>query len=225
MRKIIVAAIAALTLGMASSAYAQVNGSTNSGATATAIGGGTTVVMPGPGSGLGGTGALAVPTGIGGAQWVMGQTTGGNNVTSYDACLKNAQLTVLFAAVAVPLEISHCWELRDMDAMAKFPPGSIQYEHGCRDSSWLNTDWETGTMKCTANQKKLAKSNPGDPRAQRFVATPVVAAGMTNSMQSPPPTVVPVAPTNQVSEIPVQPVQAKDLPRCKGPNDQSRCAG
>jgi hypothetical protein len=225
-RKIIVAAIAALTLGMASSAYAQTTtGTTSSGATATAIGGGTTVVMPNGAGGAFGTGAVAVPTGIGGAQWVMGQTTGGNNVTSYDACLKNAQLTVLFAAVAVPLEISHCWELRDMDAMAKFPPGSIQYEHGCRDSSWLNTDWETGTMKCTANQKKLAKSNPNDPRAQRFVATPVVAAGMNVApMQSPPPTVVPVAPT--MSEAPAPTVyQARDLPRCKGPNDQSRCAG
>jgi hypothetical protein len=181
--------------------HAQVTSSlgTNSSAGAMAVNGGTTVVIPGVGPVTGGPSG----GGIGNATWVMGQTTGGNNVTSYDACLKNAQLTVLFAAVAIPLEISHCWELRDMEHMAKFPPGSLQYEHGCRDSSWLNTDWVSGTMACTANKAKLAKMNKDDPRAQQVRATPVVMPGMQMNSTSPPPTVVPVSNTNQsISQAP-----------------------
>ena len=197
-KSIIFAAVAALTVGLSQVGHAQ-TAATNSGATSTAgagaiAGGGVgigTLVLPGTN--------VAAPN-VGGVQtvWTMGQTTGGNSVTSYDACLKNAQLTVLFAAVAVPLEISHCWELRDMDAMAKFPPGSIQYEHGCRDSSWLNTDWVSGTMACTANKAKLAKSQPNDPRARSVVAVPVVSTNMGNPVPNgPSPTVVPVAATNQ----------------------------
>ena len=95
--------------------------------------------------------------------------------------------------------------------MAKFPPGSIQYEHGCRDSAWQQTDWDTGTMKCTANQAKLRKSNPSDPRVQPFVATPVVMPGMNAVPASAPPTVVPVNGTNrQVSEV----VEPKTYPLC-----------
>lgn len=205
---ITLAAAAALTLGWSQVGHAQVTGTTSSGATATATSGGLN--LP-PGSVLTTGGAAPagtipatqyVHTTVGGTTWTLGGTTGGNSVTSYDACLKNAQLTVLFAAVAVPLEISHCWELRDMDAMAKFPPGSIQYEHGCRDSSWLNTDWVSGTMACTANKAKLAKSNPSDPRAMQVQAVPVVSTQMSPSVPAgPPPTVVPVKQMSEATPV------------------------
>ena len=176
------------------------------------------IVMPG---GIVSTGTVPntpnpqyVHTTVGGTTWTLGQTTGGNSVTSYDACLKNAQLTVLFAAVSVPLEIQHCWELRDMDAMAKFPPGSIQYEHGCHDSAWLKTDWDSGTMACVANRAKLAKVSPNDPRSAPRQGVPVVSTNMSPTVPaSPPPTMVPVAPTNrQVSEN----VQLREYPLCGG---------
>lgn len=141
-----------------------------------------------------------------GTVWNMGQTTGGNAITSYDACLKYLNLTGLFVNVGVPLEISHCWALRDMDAMAKFPPGSLQYEHGCADSAWAKTDWDTGTMACTINKTRLRRNDPNDPRAATTRYVPVVQAGHGANTQAMmvPPTVVPVTPTN----APVGPLPA-----------------
>jgi len=204
MRKLIVAAIAALTLGMATSAMAQVTGTTASSAGAQAIanpGSIGTINMPGAGNTAPNFGTLN--TNASGTVWTLGQTAS-IATTSYDACLKNFSVVGLFVGLGIPFEISHCWELRDMDAMAKYPPGSVQYEHGCRDSSWLNTDWVSGQMKCTANQAKLRKTNPNDSRVQPFVAVPVASTNMGgNNMQGPPPTVVPVSKTNQLSEAPV----------------------
>lgn len=113
-----------------------------------------------------------------------------------------------------------------MEAMAKFPPGSIQYEHGCRDSSWLNTDWVSGQMRCTANQAKLRKTSPNDPRVQAYVAVPVVQGGMVSSTvpSAPPPTVVPVSGTNKsVSQAPAAVDYSRKCNRALGITDQ--CTG
>lgn len=152
-----------------------------------------TLIVPGASNGGGGVGTV----------WTWGIAPAANAATSYDACLKNVGISAIAGAISIPLEISHCWELRDMEAMAKFPPGSVQYEHGCRDSSWLNTDWVSGIMACTANKAKLAKTKPADPRAQQVQAVPVVVPGMTVTgvNSSPPPTVVPVNKGTQMSEV------------------------
>lgn len=192
------AAIAALFLGWSQPGHSQ-TATTQSGATsgagAQAIAGGSmgigTLVVPGNTGGVGGVQTL----------WTLGIAPPASAATSYDACLKNVGISAIAGALSIPLEISHCWELRDMEAMAKFPPGSVQYEHGCRDSSWLNTDWVSGTMACTSNKAKLAKTNPNDPRARPVAATPVVMPGMTVTGGSPPPTVVPVNNSTQMSEV------------------------
>lgn len=153
-------------------------------------------MLPGVGVGSGGVngGGIGNPQTI----WTLGIAPSISS-TSYDACLKNFSVSAIAGGINIPLEISHCWELRDMDAMAKFPPGSIQYEHGCRDSSWLATDWASGTIACSANKQKLAKTAPSDPRAQPMAATPVVFASMNQPAvpNAPPPTVVPVNKTDR----------------------------
>jgi hypothetical protein len=219
----IVALSALLAIGLSATAQAQTTITGQTGSSATAI-----VVAPGAGNGTGNGG---LPNGVGylntnqtGTVWTLGIAPPATAATSYDACLKNIGISAIAGAISIPLEISHCWALRDMDAMAKFPPGSIQYEHGCRDSAWLNTDWVSGTLACTANKAKLAKQNPNDPRAAQVVAIPVVQAGHGKTVPNGvPPTVVPVTATNaQPSLSQVVPGPAS-LPRCKGPNDQSRC--
>ena len=201
-------AITALALCWSQPGHSQTSTTTAgsaSGSTANAMVGGSmgigTLVVPGTQTG-GGVGTV----------WTWGIAPAANAATSYDACLKNVGISAIAGAISIPLEISHCWELRDMEAMAKFPPGSVQYEHGCRDSSWLNTDWVSGIMACTANKAKLAKTNKNDPRAQQVQAVPVVMPGMTVSgvNASPPPTVVPVNNSTQMSEV----TQPRTYPLC-----------
>lgn len=178
---------AALALGVIGAAQAQTGTLTSaSGSSAGAVLQQQNII-PGGGGG----------SSVGGTVWTMGQTTGGNNVTSYDACLKYINATGLFVNIGIPLEIAHCWALRSMDAMAKFPPGSIQYEYGCQDSNWAKVDWDTGTVACTSNKARMRKENPADPRGQAMAYVPVVQAGHganTGSIvamnQPAPPTVV-----------------------------------
>lgn len=223
MKRITIAAVAALTLGWSQVSHAQTaatNSGASAGAGAQAIAGGNT-----------GIGTLVVPgnTGVGGNSgpfWTLGIAPAISSV-SYDACLKNFSVSAIAGGINIPLEISHCWALRDMDAMAKFPPGSIQYEHGCLDSNWLKTDWSSGTMACTENLAKLAKSNPNDPRLQRWNAArvPVVSTNMnpTGVPNALPPTVVPVNATNKsISQAPAVDYSRK-CNRALGINDQ--CSG
>lgn len=206
---------AALVAGLAFGANAQTTTSSMAGAGASATLNQINVV---PGSG-GGGGVGYLNTNQSGTLWVLGNSPS-MAAQSYDACLKNLSVSFI-GGVNIPLEIAVCWNLRMMDAMAKYPPGSNQYEMGCLDSNWLKTDWSTGTMKCTAN---IAKLPPNDARRVAYQGIPVVHAGVGGStvpQNIVPPTGVMVAPTNAPS-ISAEPSR-QTLPRCKGPNDQSQC--
>lgn len=193
MRRIILAVALTLSAGAAS---AQTNLLSGSQSGALAVAGTTNLVVPG-GSGGNGTGTL----------YNLG-TTGGNSVVNYDACLKNFSLTGWIANVNVPIEIQKCWLMRQSDTMAKFPPGTPQYEHNCKSSDWLDTDWRTGIMACTENKERLARKDPNDPRTRPLAYNiPAIQYASAMPMAPVPPTVVPVAPTNApVSAVP--PAQA-----------------
>lgn len=177
MKTIIFAAITALSLGLTSVGHAQVTSGSSSGAGAAAIAyGATNIIVPGSGPAAqaaiqySNLGTLANP------QALVGQTTGGNAVTSYDACNGAYNYTLGPGSVSGTKEIKRCWSMREAEFMAKNPPGTWGYEHQCNNSDeFLNTDWSTGTIACTLNQAKLAKSKPNDPRLQ---AKPVVVASV-----------------------------------------------
>lgn len=206
MKKVtIFAAVAALALGFTSAGHAQVtSATTSSGATGTAgasANGIGVVNLPGNG---GGAAYGTLNTYQSGVSWTLGIAPS-MNATQYDACTKYFSLSAIAGGINVPLEIDMCWKMRQMDAMAKYPPGSNQYELGCADSGWLKMDWVTGTMACTENKAKLAKSNPNDQRATPTRGVPVVSTNTGGSILPPPapPTGAPVPASNrQVSEAP-----------------------
>jgi hypothetical protein len=167
---------AAMVLGlMSATANAQTTTQTSaSGASAGAVSN-INLIQPGVNTnGNGGVGYLN--TNVSGVVWTLGNTPSMAS-QSYDACLKNLSIAGPGAGINIPLEIAVCWNLRMMDAMAKYPPGSNQYEMGCLDSNWQKVDWDTGTLACSANKTKLARTNPNDPRAMPVRGTPVVVAG------------------------------------------------
>lgn len=221
----IITLTALLTVGLAASAHAQTTTSSQAGAGAVATVNQVNVV---PGSGGGGGGGVGyLNTNVTGTQWILGGTPS-MNTTQYDACTKYITGSAILGGLSIPLEIDMCWKMRQMDAMAKYPPGSVQYNLGCADSDWLKNDWETGTMACVANKAKLAKANPNDPRSVNTQAVPVVAVtgpGVPGRSvpNAPPPNGVNIpAPNAQPSMSQVVPGPTT-LPRCKGPTDQSRC--
>lgn len=236
MKKIhIAAAAAALLLGLSQASHAQ-TASTASGATAGAgafaSAGGTTInTGGGNGGGFGTNGVGYLNTNASGTIWTLGGTPS-VNTTQYDACTKYVSGSAILAGVSIPLEIDMCWKMRQADAIAKYPPGSVQYNLLCADSDIQRNDWDTGQMACTANKAKLRKSNPNDPRGVAVAAVPVVAVGgygvgsnLNPVPNAPPPTVVPV-PVAPVNTSMADPLPGREnLPRCKGPNDQSRCYG
>lgn len=218
MKTLLLAAAFALGIMTIGNVQAQTTTQTSAaGASAGAISN-LTLVQPGAGSGSGG-GVGYLNTNQSGTLWVLGNSPS-MSAQSYDACLKNLSVSFI-GGVNIPLEIAVCWNLRMMDAMAKFPPGSNQYEFGCLDSNWQKVDWATGTMKCTANIAKLSKD---DPRRVAVQGIPVVQAGVGGSIVPQnvvPPTGVAIPATNapNLSTAP----GPRTLPRCKGPNDQSQC--
>lgn len=176
MKTIIFAAITALSLGLTSVGHAQVTSGSSSGAGAAAIAyGATNIIVPGSGPAAqaaiqySNLGTLANP------QALVGQTTGGNAVTSYDACNGAYNYTLGPGSVSGTKEIKRCWSMREGEYAAKFPPGTLQYEHQCNNSDeFLNTDWTSGLVACSLNKAKLAKTSPNDKRLQ--TQAPMVVA-------------------------------------------------
>lgn len=231
----IAAAVAALLLGLSQASHAQ-TATTASGATAgagaQAIAGGTTInTGSANGGGFGANGVGYLNTTTSGTVWTLGGTPS-VNTTQYDACTKYISGSAILAGLSVPLEVDMCWKMRQADAIAKYPPGSVQYNLLCADSDIRRNDWDTGQMACTANKAALRKIKPNDPRGVDVTAIPVVAVGgyavgsnLNPVPNAPPATVVPVpvAPVNQSMAEPLP--GRENLPRCKGMNDQSRCYG
>lgn len=168
------------------------------------------LIQPGAGvTGNGGVGFLT--TNNSGTQWILGGTPS-MNTTQYDACTKYITASAILGGVSIPLEIDTCWKMRQADAIAKYPPGSVQYNLLCADSGILQNDWDTGTMKCTANQVKLRKSNPNDPRTAAYQGVPVVAVSGPGINAVPAPTENRAPPGGAQQAAPT--FKAEALPRC-----------
>jgi hypothetical protein len=218
MRKLLLAGVVMASVFGISEANAQITA--GAGAVSDSFAGVSNVIVNGQPGGGGGGGVGYLQQNVSGVVWTLGNTPSMAS-QSYDACLKNLSVAGPGAGINIPLEIAVCWNLRMMDAMAKYPPGSNQYEMGCLDSNWLKTDWNTNTMRCTENIKKLPAN---DPRRVTHTGTPVVLAGhgAVVPQNTVPPTGVAVPATN--APIAAAPLPSpRNLPRCKGPNDQSQC--
>lgn len=223
-KAITIAALAALSLGWSHTGHAQI---ATTASQATGIAGAGAIAGGGTSTGIG---TLNVGGNGGGSQpgyaninttgtvWTLGGTPS-MNTTQYDACTKYFSASAILAGISVPLEIDMCWKMRQADAIAKYPPGSVQYNLLCADSGILRNDWDTGQMACTANKAALRKSNPNDSRGIATTAVPVVAVGgygVGQNLQpvpnAVPPTVVPVpvAPVNRAQAPAVVPVQTAE---------------
>lgn len=205
--------IGALVALISSSAWAQTTTQTSaSGASAGAVSN-INLIQPGNGGGSGnGSGVGYLNTNNSGTQWILGGTPS-MNTTQYDACTKYISASALLGGVSIPLEIDTCWKMRQADAIAKYPPGSVQYNLLCADSGILQNDWDTGTMKCTANQAKLRKANPNDPRTAAYQGVPVVAVSGPGINAVPSPNATAPA-GGAAKDAPTFTTQAAPLPRC-----------
>lgn len=162
------AAIAALATGWSQVSHAQ---TLTTGSTATGVGVATAanIIMPGAGAAVpvaaqySNLGTLANP------QFVMGQSTGGNQVNTVDACLKPYNWTLGPGTISGAGVIKMCWAPRMAEAIKINPPGSPGYEMLCTPDEatgnmFLDYDWRSGTIGCQDNKAKLAKTNPNDSR-------------------------------------------------------------
>lgn len=211
---ITIAALAALSLGWSQVSHAQ---TATTASQATGIAGAGAIAGGGVGIGtlnVGGAGGGGSQPGYAninttGTIWTLGGTPS-MNTTQYDACTKYISASAILGGVSVPLEIGVCWDMRIADSIAKYPPGSVQYNLLCNDSGVLRNDWDTGTMACTNNKAKLRKSSPNDPRGIATTAVPVVAVGGYGVGQNLQP--VPNAPPPTVVPVPVTPVNRAQVP-------------
>lgn len=196
--------IAALSLGMLSlGAQAQTTTQTSaSGASAGAVSN-INLIQPGSGgNGNPGVGYLNQNLNNSGMIWTLNTPSMG--ATQYDACTKYFTIAGPGAGLGIPLEIEQCWSMRMADAIAKYPPGSVQYNLLCKDSNVRQNDWDTNTMKCTQNIARLPKT---DPRSAGYVGVPVVAVN-ANPLPAPAP------PGGAAQAAPTFANGAAPLPRC-----------
>lgn len=197
---------AALIAGISFAANAQTTTSSSAGAGAAAVLTQYNVIPGGSGSG---NGTLNQNLNTSGTVWTLGGTPSIMS-NQYDACTKYISASAILAGISVPLEIEQCWSMRMADSIAKYPPGSVQYNLLCNDSNVLRNDWETNTMKCTKNIARLPKD---DPRRVGYTGVPVVAVNQVTPS-------VPAAPAGpqglplQGTNAPVAAVPPAQLPRC-----------
>jgi hypothetical protein len=200
---------AAMVLGFSVAAHAQTT--TTSGAAA----GAASVlnqynIIPGGNTGNG-SGTQTLNTNTTGTVWQLGGTPS-MMTTQYDACTKYISASAILAGLSVPLEIEQCWSMRMADSIAKYPPGSVQYNLLCNDSNVLRNDWETNTMKCTKNIARLPKD---DVRRVGYTGIPVVAVNQGPTAAVPAQVVGPQGLPLQATNAPVNAVPAATpLPRC-----------
>lgn len=168
---------AALTLAAVPAAYAQ-NSATGSAMQGQGM---MNTISVGVATGGPASGAVAAASTLGtlaNPQAIVGQTTGGNSVSTVDACLKPYNYTLGPGAITGAEVIKLCWALRIQQAIATIPPGSPGYEALCTpdsatDNMFLEWDWRSGRMGCADNRAKLAKANASDPRLGVSTPAPV----------------------------------------------------
>lgn len=140
------------------------------------------------------------------SSWIFGGTPS-MGATSYDACTQYFSLSALVAGINIPIDKLVCWDIRVVNEVAKFPPGTLQYAVLCVNSRTLTMiDWETGIMGCTGNKAKLADSDVRKHMTRYstvvFHAQGTQIQNQQVPLQTAPPTGAPVAAPTFSSQAP-----------------------
>lgn len=179
MKVFVAAAVAALVLG-AAQGHAQVTAGSaaTSGSTSGAMAGiVANVVVPGSGGA-----AAAAASSLGtfaNPQWIMGQSTIGPAVTSYDACSRSRSGSILSIGAGWTQTDDDCARQRQAEFLRQMGAVAEAYEVMCGIKAVASADWNTGRMLCRNNQierdRQTAAQAPPTPIVTASSAAPVAA--------------------------------------------------
>lgn len=120
------------------------------------------VVVPGGGGASSSSSASSALGTLANPQWIMGQSTVGPSVTSYDACTRTRSGSILGVGAGWSQSDDDCVRQRQAAFAVQFAP-ALGYEHMCKIAEFADSDAKT-LRKCYAtvmyDQKNAAAAKP-----------------------------------------------------------------
>lgn len=185
MKLLIAVLVAAMALGaadghaQATSNAGAVSGSTSGAGASAGAAVLANIVVPGAGAGVpavvSNLGTLANP------QWVMGQSTIGPSVTSYDACSRSRSGSILSVGAGWTQTDEDCARQRQAEFARQMGIPAVAYEQMCKITEFADSDAKT-IRQCYAI--KMSDAKAGTPAAAPTVVTPIVVSTNTTAART-----------------------------------------
>lgn len=177
MKLLIAILVAAMALGAADGHAQTTSTATTASTSAAGASAGILANIVVPGSGAAASAVAASSLGsLANPQFVMGQTTIGPSVTSYDACSRTRSGSIGPLGAGWSQTDDDCARQRQAEFLRQMGLISEAYEVMCGIKAIASADWNTGRMACRDNQLARDKANAqARPVAAPTAIVPVVA--------------------------------------------------